>query len=82
MSERGQRVTRGSKYRPILITILCAILLAIGSCFGAFNFARGPLWLLGRLFAWCLGLCLFTIAGAILWAVVTWIERLRGNKED
>jgi len=66
-------------YRPILVTILCAVLLAIGSCFGAFSVTGGPLRFLGGIFAWCFILSVAVIPCAILILIVRWVSRLGGE---
>jgi hypothetical protein len=70
-------------YRPMLLTVLCALLLAFGSCYGALStLGGGSNTFLNGLYGWCFVLSLWAIPGAAAWALVTWIRRRRSSKED
>jgi hypothetical protein len=63
-----------SKWRPIVLTIVSAVLLGAGSCFGAISSSGGNLtFVLSAVFVACVG----AFVGGLFWALGTWIEGIR-----
>ncbi len=71
-----------SRYKPILITLLCAYLLAGGSCFGflstlSMNGGSSPV---NSAFAIGFGLSLLVFLAGIVWLIATWIRSIGWGK--
>jgi hypothetical protein len=62
----GRRESDRQAYKPILITIVCAALLAAGSCYGAITSSLNSALLFGIVFFISAG----TLVGAIIWLIV------------
>jgi protein-S-isoprenylcysteine O-methyltransferase Ste14 len=60
-----------SKWRPIGITVLSAVLLGAGSCFGAAVSGGG--WI-SSTFVVLFFVCVIALIVAILWALSTWMS--------
>jgi hypothetical protein len=68
----------GPSYRPIVITLLCAFILAGGSCFGflaTFKTLEGTNPPMNTVFIGAFFCCVIVFVGALLWLLVTWLHR-------
>jgi hypothetical protein len=65
-----------SKWRPIVITIVSAVLLGAGSCFG-FITTNGLNQILGIVFAGVFFSCVAAFVAGLIWALGAFIEGLR-----
>jgi hypothetical protein len=67
-----------SSYRPMVITLLCAVLLGGGSCFGfvaTFGARQGVNPLINNAFAVAFVISVFVFLGALIWLMVAWVKR-------
>jgi hypothetical protein len=65
-----------SPWRPIVITLLSALILGAGSCFGFLNtISGGPA--ANDVFMVTFLLCLIIFIGSLVWAFVTWIHNAK-----
>jgi len=65
-------------YRPILITLLCALLLGGGSCFGflaTLKTLQGTNPPMNSVFAMLFMGCVAIFIGACFWLIVVWLKR-------
>jgi hypothetical protein len=70
-------------YRPMVLTIAGAMVVLFGSMYMGMRELGGHSDIfLNNVYAWCSVLSLWTMVGATLWALVTWIGRWRGGKKD
>ncbi len=77
VSPEGAEPKRMS-YRPILITLLCALLLGGGSCFGflaTFKTLEGTNPPMNSVFAMMFIGCVLIFIGAFFWLIVVWLTR-------
>ena len=66
----------GSPWRPIVITLLSALLLGAGSCFGFLStMSEGSN--VSGVFMVAFLLCLIIFIGSLVWAFVTWIHKAK-----
>jgi hypothetical protein len=75
----GQTTPPPKSYWPqIVITLVSAIVLGVGSCFGFLTTLnsrpRSPN--LNMVFGWAFAVCVLTFLGALMWAVVAGIRSL------
>jgi hypothetical protein len=69
---------RRASYRPILITLLCALLLGGGSCFGFFatlKTLQGTNPPMNGVFAMMFIGCVLIFIGTFFWLIVVWFKR-------
>jgi Na+-transporting NADH:ubiquinone oxidoreductase subunit NqrD len=74
----GGSEPKPSSYRPILITLLCALLLGGGSCFGfltTLQTLQGSNSSINSIFGLGFIGSLFVFFGAVIWFIVTWLKR-------
>lgn len=65
-----------SPWRPIVITLLSALLLGAGSCFGFLStMSEGSS--VSGVFMEAFLLCLIIFIGSLVWAFVTWIRNAK-----
>lgn len=72
LSPPGPPPAGGRVYKPILITILCAVLLAAGSCYGFLNTMTSVTWYSKALAAVFLVSAL-VFAVALVWLLVAFV---------
>jgi hypothetical protein len=65
-----------SSWRPIVITLISALVLGAGSCFGFVSTLSfgGRNANVSALFLGVFALCVLAFIGALLWALVAWIR--------
>jgi len=67
-----------SHWMQIIITLVSAIVLGAGSCFGfltTMSFGRRTSYV-SMVFAWVFAVCVLTFLGALIWALVAGIRSL------
>jgi len=67
-----------ANYKPILLVMLCAFLLGVGSCFGFASTLNGNSSMSG-VFATSFLLCVLVFLGSIVWIVVKAVRESSGR---